>query len=100
MSVCCCYSCCCKHSQFYLTLFIENCALDSVSFEKITKNLVTDKFFKGGPSHLWTKILQSTKKLSLFSQNLLIFIHKTPVVENQIIQTTGKFRDLLRPRST
>ena len=38
---------------------------------------------KGGPSDLETKILQKyLKKSPLYSQSLLIFIHKTPVVEN------------------
>ena len=41
---------------------------------------------------------KNTKKSSLYSQSLLIFIHKTPVVENH--STTKKIRDLLRPRST
>ena len=34
---------------------------------------------KGGPSDLGTKKLQNTKKSSLYSQSLLIFIHRTPV---------------------
>ena len=34
----------------------------------------------------------------LYSQGLLIFIHKTPVVENH--PTTREIRELLRPRST
>ena len=41
---------------------------------------------------------KNTEKSSLYSQSLLIFIHKTPVVENH--PTTIKIRDLLRPRST
>ena len=37
---------------------------------------------KGGPSDLGTKIYINTIKPSLYSQSLLIVIHKTPVVEN------------------
>ena len=41
----------------------------------------------------FTKIL---KKSSLYSQSLLIFIHKTPVVENHL--TRREIRELLWPR--
>ena len=54
---------------------------------------------KGGPSGLGTKIVQKyEKKSSLYSQSLLIFIHKTPVVKNH--PTRREIRDSLRPRST
>ena len=36
----------CKYYQYYLTLFIENCPLDSVPLEKVTNNLVSGEFFK------------------------------------------------------
>ena len=38
------------------------------------------------------------KKSSLYSQRILIFIHKTPVVKNHL--TTGEITELLRPRLT
>ena len=41
---------------------------------------------------------KNTKKSSLYSQNLLIFINKTPVVKTH--PTTREIRDLLWPRST
>ena len=44
------------------------------------------------------KFYKNTKKSSLYPQSFLIFIHKTPVVENH--PTTGEIRKLLRPRST
>ena len=44
------------------------------------------------------KFYKSTKKSSLYFQCLLIFIHKTPVVDND--PTTREIRELLRPRST
>ena len=47
---------------------------------------------------LGRKFYKNTKKSSLYSQSLLIFIHKTPVVENH--PTTREIRALLRPRST
>ena len=47
---------------------------------------------------LGRKFYKNTKKSSLYSQSLIIFIHKTPVVENHPI--TGEIRELLRPRST
>ena len=47
---------------------------------------------------LGRKFYKNTKKSSLFSQSLLILIHKTSVVENH--PTTREIRDLLRPRST
>ena len=40
---------------------------------------------QGGPSNFGTKILQNTKKSFLYSQNLLIFIHRTAVVERHPI---------------
>ena len=43
-------------------------------------------------------ICQNTKKSSLYSQNLFIFIHRNPVVERHPI--TREIRDLLWPRST
>ena len=45
---------------------------------------------------LGRKIYKNTKKASLLSH--LIFVHKTPTVENH--PTTRKIRELLRPRST
>ena len=47
---------------------------------------------------LGRKFYKNTKKTSLYSHSLLIFIHKTPVVENH--PTTRENRELLRPRST
>ena len=44
------------------------------------------------------KFTKNTKKSSLYSQSLLNFIHKTPVVERHPI--TREVRDLLRPGST
>ena len=44
------------------------------------------------------KFYKNTKKSSLYSQILLIFIHKTPVVESH--PTTREIRELLRSRST
>ena len=44
------------------------------------------------------KFYKNTKKSSLYSQSLLSFIHKTPVVECH--QTTREIRKLLWPRST
>ena len=44
------------------------------------------------------KFYKNTKKSSLYSQSLLIFIHKTLVVERHLI--TRAIRDLLRPMST
>ena len=39
---------------------------------------------------LGRKFYKNTKKTSLYSQSILIFIHKTPVVENH--PTTGEIR--------
>ena len=44
------------------------------------------------------KCYKNTKKPSLLSQSLLIFIHKNSIVESH--PTTREIRDLLRPRST
>ena len=46
---------------------------------------------------LGRKFYKNTKKSSLCSQSLFIFIHKTPVVENH--PTTGEIRDLHRRKS-
>ena len=53
---------------------------------------------KGSPSDLGTNILKNTRKSSLYSKSLLIFIHRTQVVERHPI--TRKIRDLLWPRLT
>ena len=55
---------------------------------------------KGCPSDLGTKLgkKKKNKTSSLYSQSLLIFIHKTPVVECR--PTSREIRYLLRPRST
>ena len=47
---------------------------------------------------LGRKFFTDTKKSSLYSQSLLIFIHRTPVVERH--PTKREIRDLLWPRST
>ena len=47
---------------------------------------------------LGRKFYKSTKKSSLYSQSLLIFVHRTPVVVRNPITT--EIRDLLWPRST
>ena len=47
---------------------------------------------------LGRKFYKNTKKASLYSQSLLIFIHRTPVVERHRI--TREIRDLLWPRLT
>ena len=47
---------------------------------------------------LGQKFHKITKKSSLYSQSLLIFIHKTTVFKNH--STTGEIRELLRPRLT
>ena len=52
---------------------------------KVTLQILGGKFYK------------NTKKSSLYSQSLLNFIHKTPVVERHPI--TREIRDLLRPES-
>ena len=69
-----------------------------------SKNLSFGKELISSPLTFWqfrswvenfTKIL---KNILMYSQSLLIFIHKTPVIESH--QTTRKIRDLLWPRST
>ena len=47
---------------------------------------------------LGRKSYKNTKKSPLYSQSLLIFIYKTPVVENHPI--TKEIKELLRPRLT
>ena len=47
---------------------------------------------------LGRKFYKNTTKSSLYSQGLLIFIHKTLLVENH--PTTGEIKELLQPRST
>ena len=53
---------------------------------KVTLQILGRKFYK------------NTEKSSLYSQSLLIFVHKTAVVETH--PTTKEIRDLLRSRST
>ena len=48
--------------------------------------------------NLGRKFYKHTKKSFLYSQSLLIFIHKTQVVEKH--PTTGEIRELLLTRST
>ena len=44
------------------------------------------------------KLYKNIKKNILLLPSLIIFIHKTPVIENNL--TTGEIRELLKPRST
>ena len=55
-------------------------------------------FLKGGPSDLGEKKYKNAKKSSVYSQNVLNFIHKTPVVQSYL--TTREIKDLLPSRST
>ena len=57
---------------------------------KVALQIVGQKFYKN------TK--KKKKKSSLYSQSLLIFIHRTPLVERHPI--TREIRDLLWPMST
>ena len=58
-----------------------------ITILKVTLQILGRKFYKKNP-----------EKSSLYSQSLLIFIHKTPVVENH--PTTEEIKEILRPRST
>ena len=58
----------------------------------------TEQCLKVALQILGQKFYKNTKKSSLYSQSLLIFIHRTPVVERYPI--TREIRDLLWPRST
>ena len=87
-------------------LWVCSMSLSKILWEK-EKLLVTNNFsfshsvfypLKGGPSDLGTKNFQKTKKSPLYYQSLLIFIHKTPVVESH--PTTREIRESLRSRST
>ena len=76
----------------------RNCSLRAISpFPTMFSKAVCCWCVKGGPSDLGTKILPF-KKSPLYSQSLLIFIHKSQVVGNH--PTAREIRDLLRPRST
>ena len=55
-------------------------------------------FLKVALQILGRKFYKNTKKSSSYSQSLLIFIHKTKVVENY--STTREIRELLKLRST
>ena len=71
--------------------------------EKEGKILTTSIFpypvFSRWPFRSWDeKFTKTLKKSSLYSKNLLIFIHETAVVESH--PTTRGIRDLLRPRTT
>ena len=72
--------------------------VDTCSFCFIVKRTHTGQYsyeqcpFKGG------KIYKNTKKPSLYSQSLFLFIHKTPVIQNH--PTTREIKGLLRPRLT
>ena len=63
-----------------------------------SKNLSFGKDLKVALQILGRKLYKNTGKSSLYSQSLLIFIHRTPVVERHPI--TREIRDLLWPRST
>ena len=62
------------------------------------QNQTKNMFLKVALQILGQKVNKNTEKSSLYSQSLLIFIHKTPEVESH--PTKREIRDLLRPRST
>ena len=66
---------CCQGGKETLKLFL-----------KVALQIVGQKFYK------------NTKQSSLYSQSLLIFIHRTPVIERHPI--TREIKDLLWPMST
>ena len=68
---------------FFKVVKSRNCVVKSL---KVALQILRQKFYK------------STKISFLYSQSLLIFVHKTPEVENR--PTTEEIRELLRPRST
>ena len=59
---------------------------------------VSESYLKVAIQILGRKLYKNTKKSSLYSQSLLIFIYETTIVESHL--TTREIRDLLRPRST
>ena len=65
---------------------IKNCMFNTKLCLKVALQILGRKFYK------------NTKKPSLYSQSLLIFLHKIPVVESH--PTTREIRDLLQPRLT
>ena len=70
----------------YGVIFLPSMFRSSILLLKVALQILRRKFYK------------NTKKIVLVLPNLLIFIHKTPVVENH--PTTREIRDLPRPRST
>ena len=80
--------------QFYHSAQVVHVEYKYINYEitpshtciKVTLQILGRKFYK------------NTKKSYLYSQSLLIFIHKPPVFENH--PTTREITDLLRPRST
>ena len=82
-----------QHFLLPFTAKISKC-----SFSRSIKVRIVWWMVKGGPSDLGKKILQKYWKIILILPDPLIFIHKTPVVENH--PTTREIGDLLWPRST
>ena len=68
-----------------------------IKFESIL-SLVCAQTLKVALQILGRRFYKNTEKTSLYSQSLLIFIRKTPVVESH--PTTGEIRESLRPMST
>ena len=80
-----------SNDEDLLFAICQNFRLSSKSKAFIDNNL------KVALQILGQKFYKNTKKLSLYSQSLLIFFHKTPVVKNHL--TTGEMRELIWPRS-
>ena len=65
----------------------------------ITQSMPNDPFpLMVARQILGRKFYRNTKKKSLYSQSLLTFIHRNPIVKSH--STTGEIKDLLWPRST
>ena len=62
------------------------------------KNVMVSWLLKGVSQILGQTFYKNTKKSSLYSQTLLIFIHRTPVVKRHLI--TREITDLLWPMLT
>ena len=82
----------------YINIYCLWLFLVQVINKNITLFVGSENSLKVALQILGRKFYKNTNKSSLYSQSLLIFIHKTPVVENHL--TTGEIRELLRPRST
>ena len=84
--------------RFEPDLLLVNCLAYDNFLDWTKFKTFPDDILKVALQILGRKFYKNTKISSIYSQIILVFIHKTAVVEHH--PTTGEIREFIQPRST